>query len=90
MTSLHRAVLLAALLFLLLCGCHPASSDSPAQTCDPRLPATGHTQKVPDPVKPAACYGVVLFCNYCVYDESGQFKNSGTQLCGACVQKSFP
>jgi hypothetical protein len=34
------------------------------------------------------CYGVVLICEYCCYDEFGRLSEDGTEVCGACF--GFP
>jgi hypothetical protein len=56
------------------------------QRCDARIEATGERHKIPDPVKPTTCFGIML-CNYCEYDEHGEFIESGFDACGVCLSE---
>jgi hypothetical protein len=35
------------------------------------------------------CYGVVLMCNSCCYDENGIFEEETSDACGACLGVPF-
>jgi hypothetical protein len=67
----------------------PAGAGATAEQCDRSTPGTGKPQKLSHPVKPSACYGVVMMCNHCAYDEEGSFVSSGSQPCGVCVGADF-
>ena len=58
-----------------------------SQTCPARQPSAG---RILDPEKPQSCFGVVMACNYCEYDEGGEFKRSGMEACGVCVGWDTP
>jgi hypothetical protein len=77
---------------LLLGGCTrntPAGAGANAEQCDRSIPGVGKTQKLPHPVKPSACYGVVMMCNHCAYSDDGSFMSSGSEPCGVCVGADF-
>ena len=72
------------------CGkTHPERPEIVRQDCEASLPGTGNVHKVPDLGKPNSCYGVLLMCNYCEYDASGQFRRSGMEPCGACMGSPY-
>jgi hypothetical protein len=67
-------------------GCSSNVQTSPtAASCDPRLPARGSEHTVPNPAGAGSCKAVLLMCNYCKYNADGSFKESGSQICGACA-----
>lgn len=91
-----RALLGAALLCLsqlLLTSCtdKQMSDGAVTQGCRPSVSATGKEVVQSHPSKPSECkFGVVLYCNACVYDAQGGLSHSVSKLCGVCFTASTP
>jgi hypothetical protein len=75
----------ALLMILLLAACGSESVES----CEPKsMPATGSIQKITHP-HGNACKGLVMQCNYCVYDKQGLLKEADSESCGVCLGADF-
>lgn len=79
--------------FVVICGCSEKerSDGSLTATCSPRISATlGKETKLSHPNRPSECkFGVVLYCNACVYDDKGGLSHSISDPCGVCIGGTF-
>ena len=72
-----------------LWGCSKGSGDDntptrqQAESCPAVVPIG--PDKIPHPENPTDCYGVVMTCNYCEYNEAGRFVEAGWEACGVCM-----
>lgn len=86
-------VLLAIVpVMLAISGCNEKerSDGSLTRTCQPSTSATGKETRVSHPSKPSECkFGVILFCNACVYDDKGGLSHSASEPCGVCIGTKF-
>lgn len=57
--------------------------------CPVKIPPTGREEKVSQQGNETTCYGVVMVCNYCVYNEVGVFTGTKKEVCGVCVGLPF-
>lgn len=77
---------------LAISGCSEKerSDGSLTATCPPSTSATGKETRVSHPSKPSECkFGVILFCNACVYDDKGGLSHSVSEPCGVCIGTKF-
>lgn len=85
-------VLMVASVLETVVGCSEKdrSDGSLTVACAPFSSATGEETRTSHPRKPSECkFGVVLFCNACVYDGLGGLSHSVSEPCGVCVGTSF-
>lgn len=77
---------------LVMAGCSEKgrSDGSLTVTCAPSSSATGKETRTSHPSKPSECkFGVVMYCNACVYDGMGRLSHSVSEPCGVCFGTSF-
>ncbi|MEO5881994.1 MAG: hypothetical protein ABIQ06_06220 [Caldimonas sp.] len=87
-----RVLITAIPAVLSLTGCSEKdrSDGSLTATCRPATSATGREMRLAHPGKPSECkFGVILYCNACVYDDKGGLSHTDSAPCGACFGTSF-
>lgn len=82
--------LISALLGMAGCLERDGSDGSLTASCPPSMSATGKGVRLSHLKKPSECkFGVVTFCNACIYDAKGGLSHSVSEACGACFETSF-
>lgn len=85
--------LLAVIFVLGLCeGCDEKDMSNGAltQSCYPGVSKTGAELRLGHPTKPSECrLGVLMLCNYCVYEPGGDLSHSASEICGVCISGSY-
>ena len=57
--------------------------------CQIKIPPTGKVEKISKHGCDTTCFGVVMVCHYCVYNEAGVFISEKSEVCGVCVGLPF-
>lgn len=90
---IRRAFLVGMVLVLFaIIGCSEKdrSEGSLTATCPPITSATSKETRMSHPYKPSECkFGVILYCNACVYDDKGGLSHSVSDPCGVCIGATF-
>ena len=81
-------VVAVALLVVPACSKEDQQDGMISEGCNHSIPASGSKQKISHPKTPSSCMFVVMKCNYCAYDEAGEFSYSGSDYCGVCLSVS--
>ena len=88
--SMLALVLVPSVLGMAGCSEKDRSDGSLTAACAPSSSATGKEIRLSHPNKPSECkFGVVMYCNACVYDGLGSLSHSVSEPCGVCLGTSF-
>ena len=80
-------ILLFSSLGFALVSCSSEVDDAGLRKSCPYSIESGPDQ-VLNPDKPTSCTIAIMSCNYCDYDEAGEFSGASTEICGVCMQTS--
>lgn len=86
------AVVLVLPWLLGMAGCSEKERSDGSLTvgCAPSSSAIGKEIRTSHPSKPSECkFGLVMYCNACVYDGLGRLSHSVSEPCGVCLGTSF-